>query len=120
MKTEIADLWIAALRSGKYQQTKDVLNDGIGMCCLGVLCDLHAQAHPDSPGWDNGNYLDEEENLPQAVAEWAGMALGDDPGTLFLPVMHKGEPYTHLAKLNDNGMTFPEIAAVIEERKGSL
>lgn len=30
--------WVAALRSGKYRQTKEFLYDGDGFCCLGVAC----------------------------------------------------------------------------------
>lgn len=32
--------WTAALRSGKYQQTKFKLQDQRGYCCLGVACDV--------------------------------------------------------------------------------
>ena len=37
MKTET---WVAALRSGKYEQGQNVLCDGSRFCCLGVLADL--------------------------------------------------------------------------------
>lgn len=45
MKKDIKDKWIAALRSGEYDQTKGVLRreDDEGRasyCCLGVLCEL--------------------------------------------------------------------------------
>lgn len=40
LRQEVKDKWVAALRSGEYQQTKSVLNDANGYCCLGVLCDL--------------------------------------------------------------------------------
>jgi len=30
--------WIAALRSGEYEQARSVLYNGTGYCCLGVLC----------------------------------------------------------------------------------
>lgn len=41
MKKEIADKWVAALRSGKYQQGKNVLSaNENSFCCLGVLCDV--------------------------------------------------------------------------------
>lgn len=30
--------WIDALESGEYQQTRGVLHNGVGYCCLGVLC----------------------------------------------------------------------------------
>lgn len=39
---EVKDIkkWIAALRSGKYKQTNEALQDTKGYCCLGVACDL--------------------------------------------------------------------------------
>lgn len=40
MKPKIKKRWIEALRSGKYAQTKDVLRNEEGFCCLGVLCDV--------------------------------------------------------------------------------
>lgn len=53
MKVEWKDKWLKALRSGKYTQTRGVLNRTIessersgtpvGMCCLGVLCDVFAK-----------------------------------------------------------------------------
>ena len=45
--------WVAALRSGKYKQTRKRLKDKDGsMCCLGVACDLIA---PDD--WvDSGDF----------------------------------------------------------------
>jgi len=30
--------WVKELRSGKYAQTKDLLQDDKGFCCLGVAC----------------------------------------------------------------------------------
>lgn len=33
-------IWIDALRSGVYKQTKQCLQDGRGFCCLGVACDI--------------------------------------------------------------------------------
>jgi hypothetical protein len=38
MNPEFKSKWIADLRSGVYKQTKSVLYDGDGYCCLGVLC----------------------------------------------------------------------------------
>ena len=41
MDREIRDKWIAALRSGKYQQGRCTLRDKQNkFCCLGVLCDI--------------------------------------------------------------------------------
>jgi hypothetical protein len=32
------EVWIEALRSGNYPQTKSTLQDEVGFCCLGVAC----------------------------------------------------------------------------------
>jgi hypothetical protein len=44
MNPEIKARWVAALRSGEYQQTTGNLRTENGFCCLGVLCDLHSKA----------------------------------------------------------------------------
>ena len=41
-KREIKE-WTKALRSGKYKQTKDTLQDKNGYCCLGVACELFTE-----------------------------------------------------------------------------
>ena len=33
--------WIAALRSGEYNQTTRTLKDNYGFCCLGVACEIN-------------------------------------------------------------------------------
>ena len=42
MNAEYKDKWLKALRSGRYTQTKERLQNGRGVdaanCCLGVLC----------------------------------------------------------------------------------
>lgn len=40
MNQDIKAEWVAALRSGKYEQTNGALKDEDGFCCLGVLCDV--------------------------------------------------------------------------------
>lgn len=45
MNEQIKQQWIGALTSGEYNQTTDCLNDGKGMCCLGVLTDLYRKEH---------------------------------------------------------------------------
>lgn len=43
-RREVYDLWIEALKSGKYKQgpgqLKKSINKRVTYCCLGVLCDL--------------------------------------------------------------------------------
>lgn len=47
MNKDIKRAWVKALRSGKYKQGRKQLRNGNDeMCCLGVLCNLYAEAHP--------------------------------------------------------------------------
>lgn len=77
MNKQVKDKWIAALRSGKYKQTRGFLGDMNGHCCLGVLCEVFA---------DEGNPLSvcmTQQNVvsyngctrypPPDVLEWAGL-----------------------------------------------
>jgi hypothetical protein len=50
MDAQVKEKWVAALRSGNYQQARNGLKKGGGYCCLGVLCDI---VNPD--GWENIN-----------------------------------------------------------------
>jgi hypothetical protein len=84
MKPEIKAAWIAALRSGKYQQTTGRLRDSNGFCCLGVLCDLAANTGVVGWGSDTlGNAaIDNEAHLlPISVMSWAGL-IDRHPGRL--------------------------------------
>lgn len=107
MKPEIEAQWLAALRSGEYEQGQGELRDAHNrFCCLGVLCDLHAKAGLGE--WNDRQYLNTPNILPEAVVQWAG--LSDD-----VPEVN-GMPLTDL---NDgiNGYdlhTFAEIADLIE------
>ena len=38
--TKAQERWLTALESGEYKQTRDLLRDDNGFCCLGVACDL--------------------------------------------------------------------------------
>ena len=117
MKPEIKEKWVAALRSGEYQQTTEVLHDDNGFCCLGVLTELYRQEHGGE--WEkisdsstiykfvNKFYLDgcETEILPWTVVHWSG--LNDQ-------VPHLADNY--ISNLNDSGMSFAKIADLIEEQ----
>jgi hypothetical protein len=116
MKKDIKDIWVTALRSGKYEQGKEALrrsNDKF--CCLGVLCDLF-QKETGRAEWEGGGIYYKMDNeaayLISDVTEWSGMQSTDgrfmyeDKG---ISIMNT------LATLNDNGKSFEEIANVIEE-----
>lgn len=73
MKPEIKAQWIAALRSGEYEQgrgsLRTIYDSWSEYCCLGVLCDLHAKAT--GTNWDGEVYLNEGAVLPATVIKWA-------------------------------------------------
>ena len=127
MNKEIKREWTHALRSGKYKQGNGQLKTSSGkFCCLGVLCDIMGV------GWNNGYPLDQNGNrltggldiqLPDVIVQQAG--LGHD-GRLDRPVVilsHLGKQniytsgtYISLSMANDGGMTFKEIANVIDQQ----
>jgi hypothetical protein len=111
MRPSIKAKWVAALRSGEYNQTEGSLRDDNGFCCLGVLCNLHAQAHPRIAAKQDlpHEYMGLSDLLPEEVIKWAG--LFDDTGADF--VMYKDQQKT-LPELNDEGVSFDIIADLIE------
>lgn len=123
MNPEIKEKWVAALRSGEYEQANGTLHkieqkDGKEVhsyCCLGVLCELAVADGVVEPkrhlGRDVGGYGPNAEVwfLPIPVREWAGMDSGD-------PEVEYGE-YVNLSSLNDvNKLSFTEIADVIDNQ----
>ena len=49
MRPSVKTRWLRALRSDKYEQATNALQDGEGgYCCLGVLCDI-----VDPKGWND-------------------------------------------------------------------
>ncbi len=127
MNPKIATLWADALESGAYKQTTGrlvkVLSepgkwDDRAFCCLGVLCNLHAQAHPEIAKKQESplSYLGCSDLLPQEVQEWAGMLSVS--GTFAKWDAKLG--VKTLASANDNGYTFPQIAKIIREKQAEL
>jgi len=118
MDPQIRARWVAALRSGEYEQGREVLRSGDTFCCLGVLCELAIQdgaLAPPSRG-ENGNWLygGTDDYLPDAVQNWAGLTARNP----YVTVKGAREP---LAILNDQGgldddgpWTFAQIADLIE------
>ena len=112
MKEEIKNKWVAALRSGDYEQTKHTLKDKKGFCCLGVLCDLYSPNQWESFSDENNcyNYRFSAvdiigELLPSGIMEWSGMKSDDG----------KRGGYQRLSSINDKGVPFENIADIIEE-----
>lgn len=112
MNADIKKLWVAALESGDYQQQVGSLRAGNRFCCLGVLCNLHAQAHPEIAAkqyYDN-LYMHCTSLLPVPVFLWAGLnyASGNE-----VTIENKKLSLTYH---NDSGRTFKEIAQAIREQ----
>lgn len=109
MNLEVKAKWLEALRSGKYKQgvgsLKQLHEDEIKHCCLGVLCDLARLEGIVIETTNTEVYSFESDNEsqylypPTAVYKWAG--LTDD----------EAKPY---ARNNDEGYTFHQIANSIE------
>ena len=96
-----AELWVEALRSGTYRQTSRHWRGARRFfwqrptyCAIGVLFDLHLKAR--GMTWSEHPCRGE---LPEAVLEWAGI-----PRALEYAIVEH----------NDRGMSFRDIASVIE------
>ena len=107
MRKEIADKWVAALRSGEYGQMTGALanRERTQHCCLGVLCELAitegvpVRVEPHLHDSTSLKFDDLLGALPDSVGTWAGMDAS------------KGRV---LATMNDSGKKFVEIADVID------
>jgi hypothetical protein len=118
MKKSIAMAWCEALESGEYEQGTGQLRDvGNNFCCLGVLCNLHAQAKPRLAAQQEEivGYFGEDEFLPKRVMEWSGLKTNNG---VFITV--EDDPYygktnvaNELTDMNDSGKTFSYIAKQI-------
>lgn len=124
MKPEIHAAWIADLRSGQHEQTEGALCDGTGFCCLGRLTELYIAANPgkmqfrhDLYSWTrlDGGTATERNKTPMPVAAWADLqsVLGDIDND-DIPSSSDDDAVGSLADLNDAGLSFPDIADVIE------
>lgn len=117
--------WTAALRSGKYSQGQNTLCDGTNYCCLGVLAE--EAGFPKQEVSDGViNYIFDATRIEDAVIPsiYRNKILEDLDLTINVPSMDLyGEPYpqevlhNRLMSMNDNGVTFEQIAAYIEQVK---
>lgn len=112
MTSEARKLWSSALRSGKYSQGTNYLNKKGSYCCLGVACDLYNKhvapldIQPCPHREDVVLYDGQGSGCPEAVKKWLDItSLGD---------LTEEEDSRSLAGLNDGGMSFAEIADVID------
>lgn len=102
MNKDIKDKWVAALRSGNYQQGQGSLRTENRYCCLGVLCEITGCRWRSEPDMFVALYKDSSTGstyIPEQLREELGMSLVDEE---------------KLATRNDTGATFSELADVIE------
>ena len=134
MNPEIKAKWVAALRSGQYQQGKGYLKrwdaDDLtpSHCCLGVLCEIAkaegvdvSESKLDSAAAGMSAYAmfgKDSQTLPDVVQRWAGLGSTNP----YIPYDHEDRNMWTLAELNDGGdnhdaeeHTFNDIADLIEE-----
>lgn len=96
---KIKERWVAALRSGDYEQARNTLRNKKGaMCCIGVLCEIQGRKWE----WDDQRdaYVGAQLIVTPETSEYAGAGGGN-----FRP----------LARMNDRGDSFTQIADYIEE-----
>jgi hypothetical protein len=125
MKKSIAMKWADALESGEYGQgTGSLRSDQNEFCCLGVLCNLHAQKYKKlaKTQEDPSVYFGHSEFPPEQVwSEWAGMK--SEEGTFVTRPAEDEDDWPDtddLANMNDGGASFSEIAKVIRKHYKEL
>lgn len=96
-----AGLWVQALRSGRYQQTRGRLRAPgrfpwrrKSFCAMGVLYDVYLRQRGDR--WPKATTLG---RVPADVLDWAGISRGLEE---------------RITMENDQGMSFNDVASVIE------
>ena len=125
MKKKPAMELVAALRSGKYRQTKGKLHGGSNTyCCLGVACAVSGVGKYEKLSRSDRAYVytgpsdelfHEDMELPIPVRDHFGFSdcLGrrkDEKNLIFGTKEHES-----LANANDAGIKFTEIADYIEK-----
>ena len=102
MNENVKNLWVDALRSGEYSQTKRQLQDDGGYCCLGVLCEVGEKAGIPVNTRPNGKLSGLSLTAQGGILDWSGTGQLDQQNTLI--------------RMNDaGGKTFEEIADYIED-----
>lgn len=88
--------WIEALSGGKYKQAQSHLYDGVGYCCLGVMCHLH--------GATNDQLINVA--MPRSLTSSYFTQSN-------IYNKYKYNSLGLLASMNDDGKSFKEISEII-------
>ena len=122
MKKDIADIWVEALRSGNYKQTRHTLRrknrDGNhAFCPLGLLCEISGLG-----GWVGDCYkvgqIETSICLPPQVVEWSGMTT--DSGRFKTGNERMRLENTIIWRNDTDEYTFSMLADLIEKEWASL
>lgn len=106
MLTEPQKKWIEALRSGKYKQGKGFLKYKNTYCCLGVACEIFKdELALEEIGVSVKSFDKNSSTCPEKVIKHLD---------LYSKTGCKNNFLTTLTTLNDNGMSFQEIANELE------
>lgn len=117
MKAELKEQWIAELRSDNWYQIKGRLSDeDQGRCCLGVLCEISPEVERYEP--QQSPYMVDLDNIGYKFpnGEFNHMTLAAD----FIEAQGVLEDRTGewasgiLARMNDEGLPFNQIADWVE------
>jgi hypothetical protein len=101
--------WVEALRGGEYRQGQGALRSAVNeFCCLGVLCTL-----VDPSRWGDqpqaGRYGYHAADRP------CRPSYGYPPEDVYVAIGLSSTVAGRLATKNDEGLSFSEIADLIEE-----
>lgn len=117
MDSELKARWVTALTSGEYEQAKDKLYAGTSesgihkMCCLGVLEHICGTSLDDFLDMEDDGEYPESIKYPQCPLE-----IIQQPIYELGPIEErKGQVGYFLARMNDTGKSFEEIAQFIEK-----
>ena len=125
-------LWVKALRSGKFKQTRDVLRRGDKFCCLGVACEIYRQETGKGKWVTSGEDSScqtfqatktdgNDVAIPYKVCKWFGIKSPE--GKIREKTENEAQnkadgPY--LSSMNDKGKKFTTIARAIEANLETL
>jgi hypothetical protein len=135
MNPNVKEKWLNALRSDEYSQTRGVLMNEGGFCCLGVLCDIYSKEQ--NVPWDSERRIfGKGGEVPTEIQLWAGFVeenpekMHEEDDDYIETVSNPGNPKVNhkpeyssftssiaLSVLNDDiGLSFAEIADLIEKQ----
>lgn len=123
-KQEFYTKWVAALRSGDYEQAQGTLSVNYeSFCCLGVACEVAGVRRKSTYGGDGYENIFNDDSevinsatnaqLPKQLAKALGWKW--ETGAFDIGTYRYREPLEYeLSVLNDDGFTFDQIADIIE------